>query len=106
MSFLQAISMSRLGCQESRFNYTPRTKPLSLAPINMINPADHIQSTRSTKNKTNAQNKTRCLSVPIVGKYSETPILRPPNLRFSRILRFFHQVPVFPYTVMLILPGL
>ena len=31
-------------------------------------------------------------------RYSETPILRPPNLHFSRILRFFRQVPVFPYT--------
>ena len=31
-------------------------------------------------------------------KYSETPILRPQNLRFPRILRFFRQVPVFPYT--------
>jgi len=30
-------------------------------------------------------------------KYSVTPILRPPNLRFPRILSFFHQVPIFSY---------
>jgi len=36
--------------------------------------------------------------LPDLRKYSETLILRFPNLRFSCILSFFHQVPIFPYT--------